>query len=193
MLRGSGHTPVGCRCIGISGADHCVDLVSCAVSGLIRFQESALDALDAGIADILDWNGPPENSLALRRLSARGTGRSKNKHINPVTGAREDRGPRSGDRQDSRSDRSRTLRRASVLITGESGTGKELVADLVHRNSRRKTLHCVLRCYAAIRLAWRANCSATEALRAHRPPARARLPIPARRKPLFLVRSATCR
>ncbi len=27
---------------------------------------------------------------------------------------------------------------ASVLITGESGTGKELVAEMVHRNSRRK-------------------------------------------------------
>jgi two-component system NtrC family response regulator len=27
---------------------------------------------------------------------------------------------------------------ASVLITGESGTGKELVADAIHRNSRRK-------------------------------------------------------
>jgi DNA-binding NtrC family response regulator len=28
---------------------------------------------------------------------------------------------------------------ASVLITGESGTGKELVADAIHRNSRRRT------------------------------------------------------
>jgi two-component system, NtrC family, response regulator len=28
---------------------------------------------------------------------------------------------------------------ASVLITGESGTGKELVAEAIHRNSRRKT------------------------------------------------------
>jgi two-component system, NtrC family, response regulator len=28
---------------------------------------------------------------------------------------------------------------ASVLITGESGTGKELIADAVHRNSRRRT------------------------------------------------------
>ena len=27
---------------------------------------------------------------------------------------------------------------ASVLITGESGTGKELVADAIHRNSRRR-------------------------------------------------------
>lgn len=28
---------------------------------------------------------------------------------------------------------------ASVLITGESGTGKELIAEAIHRNSRRKT------------------------------------------------------
>ena len=28
---------------------------------------------------------------------------------------------------------------ASVLITGESGTGKELVAEAIHRNSRRRS------------------------------------------------------
>ena len=40
---------------------------------------------------------------------------------------------------------------ASVLITGESGTGKELVADAIHRNSRRADRPFVRRILASMR------------------------------------------
>ena len=122
---------------------HCVDR-NCPVLFLSDpvSKESALDALRAGIADILDWNGPPEElAHALRRLSARY--RSPQGQTYPsddLIGGEKIVGQGAGIARIRDQIARVASTDASVLITGESGTGKELVADLVHRNSRRKTL-----------------------------------------------------
>jgi len=114
--------------------------------------ESALDAMRAGVSDILDRNASAGTlEAALRRLSARPQAQETQPgEAGGLIGGHRivGQGPviariRSQIARVAATD-------ANVLITGESGTGKELVAELVHRNSRRGALPFVAVNCAAI-------------------------------------------
>jgi DNA-binding NtrC family response regulator len=98
-------------------------------------------AMRSGISDVIDPDAPAETTIAaLKRLSHNHPNRAKHEceHGDLVCGDQMVGhgavavGIRSQISRIAASD-------ANVLITGESGTGKELAAQLIHRNSRRRT------------------------------------------------------
>jgi len=101
-------------------------------------EEFTIDALRAGASDLLaDTASQHEIAAAIERLAGRST-------VIPDDGEPLDGGGRLiGTSLSTRSVRE-AIRRAAgthsnVLITGETGTGKELVAELIHRNSARRS------------------------------------------------------
>jgi DNA-binding NtrC family response regulator len=115
--------------------------------------ECALDAMRAGASDILDWNAPTDAiAAALQRLSARHQAQGAQHGSEPgsLIGANRIVGQGPVIARIRRQIAKVAATDANVLITGESGTGKELVAELVHRNSRRSALPFVAVNCAAI-------------------------------------------
>jgi DNA-binding NtrC family response regulator len=102
-------------------------------------KEDAICAMRAGVSDLLDLDAPADQiSAALRGLA----------HHNEESWPRQNsHGPLiAGELMVGSSLSAVRIRNqiarvaatdANVLVTGESGTGKELVAELIHRNSRR--------------------------------------------------------